>query len=191
MADVKSIANLKKLLEECSVSEVVNTHVLSNRPVCFGGKDELVFKLKKRLSDYFDVHLKSIEIVGSAKLGISLGASPNRYGRPYDDESDIDLVIVSNELFDVAWHELLKVEKDLYEKKELDLLKSSYENIHKGYISPNLLPVKMNFFKKWWEIFENLSNGDIFESRKIRGRLFKDWWFVEKYYSIKLSELTK
>jgi predicted nucleotidyltransferase len=186
---ITNLKDLKEIIATSSISETVNSYILANNPICFDGKNNIVYELRKMLSDHFEVHLKNIEIVGSAKLGISLNPSPKRYGKKFGKDSDIDLVIVSNELFDIAWHELIKREDKLFGEEEK--IFSCYKDIPMGIISPNKLPIQMEFSKKWWGIFESLSSNAKFENRKIRGRLFKDWWFVEKYYSIQLANLSK
>ena len=50
------------------------------------------------LSDELDVHAKEISLTGSARLGKSL--SPQKLGTPFDNESDLDLFIVSSDLFE-------------------------------------------------------------------------------------------
>ena len=185
------LENLKKELRHYPTSRVVNKFILGSAPVCFGGNIDLILELKEALSKLFNVHVKEIEIVGSAKLGVSL--SSGRHGKPFDQESDIDLVIVSSELFDQAWHELLEFDFRYHQLtyKDRAFLDESYRTIHRGFISPDRLPPKCHFGVNWLKTFSELSSQPKFDYRKIRGRLFKNWWFAEKYYSIRLNELEK
>ena len=100
-------------------------------------------------------------------------------------------MVVSSELFDIAWHELLLIEFQYYNLSEVEKtnLRDSFSYIPKGVISPDSLPNKTNFFKQWWSIFSDLSSKEKYNFRKIRGRLFKNWWFAEKYYSIQLTKI--
>lgn len=185
------IEELKGELGKKAVSEVVNKSIFRNNPICFGGDEILISELKKALAEHFNLHIQNIEVVGSAKLGISL--SNERFGRPYDKSSDIDFALVSSELFDLSWLELTKLESIFYKlsQKDRDFLTECLGTVSKGYISPDKLPPISNFSKNWWSIFSNLSNQEKYEYRKIRGRLFKDWWFAEKYYSIQLNRPKK
>ena len=180
---------LKSELLTKPVSRVINQYILTENAVCFNGNIDLILELKEILSNHFNIPVKDIEIVGSAKLGISL--SYDRFGKKYDDKSDIDLVLISSELFDKAWHELLKLEHKYHQLtiKERDFLEDCYSTIYRGFISPEKFPAKTDFFKYWWTIFSKLSKDKNYEYRKIRGRLFKNWWFVEKYYSINLKKI--
>lgn len=189
---METVDDLKTLLSQKTIPEVIHRYLLARDPICFQNNPDAVYELQKALSDHFGVHTKNIEIVGSAKLGISLNPKKERYGKKYDDESDIDLVVVSSELFDKAWHGLMKLDgmRHTLNEREIGLLDECNNLTHRGYISPDKLPIRMDFSKNWWSVFETLSNQDKYEKRKIRGRLFKDWWFVERYYSIMLAKLS-
>lgn len=183
-----TIELLKQEIKTKSVSQVVNKYILSNTPQCFTTNPDLVDEIMTRISNHFNIHPKNIEIVGSAKLGISL--SEERFGKAYNKGSDIDIVLVSNELFEIAWSQLLTLDFSYYKLSETQRqnLIDSYDSIHRGFISPDRLP-KCDFSELWWKIFSALSNKEKYEHRKIRGRLFKNWWFVEKYYSIQISKI--
>lgn len=185
---------IEELIEEIkktSISKVVNRYILRDDSVCFDNDISLISDLKESLSSHFKIHTKEIEIVGSGKLGFSL--SEERLGKEFNKYSDIDLAIVSSQLFDFAWHSLLELDFRYYELNaiERDFMSDSYNLIHKGIISPDKLPNKLDFAKNWWKIFAELSNKKKYEYRKIRGRLFKNWWFAEKYYSIQLEKIKK
>jgi hypothetical protein len=167
----------------------VTEKILCEQAVCFNGNKEKILDLKEAIAFYFKIHSRNIEIAGSAKLGISLNNA--RLGLPFDENSDIDLIVVSSELFDVAWHELLKLDWKYATllPKDRTALDDCYNALHRGFISPDRLPNQTEFYNNWWRIFNQLSDDDKFEKRKIRGRLFKSWLFVEKYYSIKIDEL--
>ena len=186
-----NLDDLKTELTNNSITDVINKHILGGNPICFSGNLELIMELKKALSDHFNIHMKNIEIVGSAKLGVSL--SIERFGQSYNEKSDIDMVLVSSELFDLAWHDLLKFDFSYHKlnPKDRESLKECYDTIHRGFISPDKLPPSSSFTKNWWTVFSSLSNREKYEYRKVRGRLFKNWWFVEKYYSIQLVILSK
>jgi predicted nucleotidyltransferase len=178
-------------LKQKSISRVINTRILGGAPICFRGDPDLILELKKSIADQFGIHVKNVEIVGSAKLGLSL--SQKRLGQRYRKESDVDLVLVSSELFDRGWHDLLQLEFKFYQLSEKDrqFLLEAYHTIHHGFISPDRLPPCSKFGEIWWRIFDDVSMKERYENRKIRGRLFKSWWFAEKYYSIQLFNILK
>jgi hypothetical protein len=183
-----TLTEIESILNKKSVSKFVNEYILSNQPVCFKDNEEFIWEIKDLLSNQFKIHKKDIEIVGSGKLGISL--SDERFGKEFSIKSDVDIALVSPELFNIAWNELLTLDF-LYFKlsdRERQELKDSYQTIHRGFISPERLP-KTIFKEQWWKVFEDLSNKPKYEYRKIRGRLFRNWSFVENYYSIKIRKI--
>jgi hypothetical protein len=50
------------------------------------------------LASRLNVHPKEVTLIGSARLGYSLAPPPN-FGRPFGPRSDLDLSIVSADLF--------------------------------------------------------------------------------------------
>jgi hypothetical protein len=181
----------KNELDKNDIYSIVRKYILSGNSTCFAGDPQKLLMLKEAVSAELKLNIKCVETVGSAKLGFSL--NPFKLGDVFNNKSDIDLLIVSNEFFDQAWKELLKIDFNYHQlsKKERDYLKESYQTVHRGYISPDKFPLKSEFARTWWKIFTDLSNKEEYEFRKIRGRLFKDWDFAEKYYSIQLVELLK
>ena len=69
-------------------------------------------RFKEIVSDCFEVSFHSAQIVGSAKLGMSL--SPQKPFRHFVEnasdsnqkESDIDIAIISNSLFGEIWYKI-------------------------------------------------------------------------------------
>jgi hypothetical protein len=185
-----TIEELKKELSLKGLSNVVNEKILSSKPVWLKEKESIIYQVKEKISKELNIHLKDIEIVGSAKIGISL--SEERYGREFYKKSDVDIAIISENLFNEAWHQLLNLDFKYYKLTESQRqnLNSAYETIHRGFISPDRLPAS-SFKEKWWKVFNELSNKPLYEYRNIRGRLFKNWFFAEKYYSIQISKLNK
>jgi hypothetical protein len=186
-----NLEDLRHTLRQHPISDFINLFVLNGDSFCFSNDSNIILALKRQIADHFNIHVKNIEIVGSAKLGISL--SDTRHGEPFDEKSDIDIAIISSELFDYAWQELLKLDLIYYKlrQREKDMLSECQKTIHRGFISPDRFPLKSDFSKNWWHIFSSLSALEQYENRKVRGRLFKNWLFAEKYYSIRLVKMTK
>lgn len=61
---------------------------------------------KKYVANKLEVHYNDIGIVGSAKLGFSL--NPKKNYKNFDNKSDIDIIIVSQKLFNEFWAQYLK-----------------------------------------------------------------------------------
>ena len=66
--------------------------------------DESYYGLKAAIAENFNIHPNEIIVVGSTKLGFSI--VPAKRYRAFGEASDIDVAIVSPQLFDRVWHEV-------------------------------------------------------------------------------------
>lgn len=101
------------------------------------------------LADTLNVHYKQIGLVGSAQLGKSM--DPDKIGTPFiPDESDLDLFIISESLFNELKRDFNQWSLD-FRNKEFDTssrerrfwhinAKRSSNNIHRGFIDANTIP---------------------------------------------------
>ena len=72
-------------------------------PYMFRECPALYESVRSWLSNWLSVHAKEIGLTGSARLGASL--SPQKLGKPFDSSSDLDIFIVSSDLFVVLREE--------------------------------------------------------------------------------------
>src|SRR5207249_2154193 len=72
----------------------------------FRNRPELLGTLNQHLCRALSVNEEAIIIVGSAKIGFSL--APDNFPRQFSEESDIDVMVVDELLFDRIWLALLK-----------------------------------------------------------------------------------
>jgi hypothetical protein len=145
----------------------------------FALSDDLFFELKAEVASHFKVHTSNVIMVGSGKLGFSL--APTQRFRPFRDDSDIDLTIISEMLFDQIWSEVFRFSSSgAYWPDE-----SKFKGyLFRGWIRPDQLPPARNFSIRndWWEFFRELTNsGRYGRGHKINAGLFKNWHFFEAY----------
>jgi hypothetical protein len=182
-------------------------HVFRNSPMKY-----VIFR--EQVADRFNVGSQDVCIVGSAKLGYS--PSPHKYGTPFDDTSDVDVVVISDPLFDrgsrALFADLNQLDPPLHQIRP-HLYGSAprgqaapqvplhnwrrfkeaarnfvYQNFNPGLL-PNDHPVRI-------EIFDNISGTaglflalepKVFVS-KLRCRVFRTWKAAEEYYANSLRE---
>jgi len=120
-------------------------------------------------------------MVGSGKLGFSI-AHPKRY-RSFAETSDLDVAIVSPNLFDRVWEEVFRTRGTFgYWPGESDF--SAY--LARGWIRPDKLPPARRFqiADDWWKFFDSLAATGNFGRYKIRGGLYRDWIFLKGYQNL-------
>ena len=117
-------------------------------------------------------------ITGSAKLGFSISEKRRsgevilpRY-RAFSENSDIDVAVVSSDIFYIIWREL-----SLYAHRQpkfpWDAGKLADYLIY-GWLRPDHFPkVRLYRCDSWWDIFRSLSVDSRFHRRRVRGGLFQ------------------
>lgn len=118
-------------------------------------------------------------VVGSAKLGFSI--APDKRYRHFGEHSDIDIVLTSGLLFDSLW-------QDVFDSEQMG---TTWDNatrfkkyLFRGWIRPDLLPPPgaLPRAREWWDYFQALSASQEFGPIRIRGALFRSWYFLERYH---------
>lgn len=185
--------------------------LLEGTPFVFKSSPMKYVIFREQVADRFDIGSQDVCIVGSAKLGYS--PSPHKYGVPFSETSDVDVVIISEPLFYRGSRKLFatlnSLEPSVYQVKHakatkgktlpvVDLedwlkVKDSVRNFVYENFNPGLLPQEHPLRQ---EIFENMSSTSglflalepqVFVS-KIRCRVFRTWKAAEDYYSNTLRE---
>ncbi len=180
----------RQLTKSENLQVVVNLLLLAGPVFYFKQDHRRYFDFKNKISARLNVHPNNIEVVGSARLGFRLKLE--KLGKPFGADSDIDVVIVSNNLFERVWLQLIFMTEEKWyhlTPKERANVKECKENIYWGYIRPDRIPPKTEFSRWWWRIFEQLSNCADYDRRKIRGRLFKSWEHVQMNYCYSIQHL--
>lgn len=166
----------KEDLKKYSTSELVQKKLIFGD--CQVLDKEKYFLLRLSIAKQFKVHPNEVLVVGSAKLGFSI--APTKKFRHFGDNSDIDVVIVSDSLFSSVWSSVYSFWKD----KVLWETESDFKKyLFRGWIRPDKLPpsTKFDFSKDWWEFFREITATGEFGPYKISGALYKSWDFLESY----------
>jgi len=155
---------------------------------CFLLDESHAFELRNAIADRFAVNPNEVLVVGSAKLGFSI--APYKRFRPFCDESDIDIAIVSPNLFANVWRSVYEFWWDGgYWERFDDFVKYLFQ----GWVRPDKLPPanRFDYCRKWWEFFRELTAGGRFGPFAIRAGLYKSWAFLESYYCRSIRDCKK
>ncbi|HCG8169809.1 hypothetical protein P3633_22205 [Vibrio parahaemolyticus] len=141
---------------------------------------------KLYMSKKLELHVNNIAIVGSAKLGFSL--SPQKDYREFNDDSDIDLVVVSSPIFKAAWEAYL----DLHLRGYLPTYAPVAKNVFKGFVSLKEIDNRSTFFDTWSRKVEPLKKD--FQTlfgipHEVNYRVYDSWESVERYHLSGLKTL--
>ncbi|MDY6867420.1 MAG: hypothetical protein SVT56_05885 [Chloroflexota bacterium] len=152
---------------------------------CYALNQSQYFELKSIIANEYHLHPSQVLIVGSGKLGFSLVKRKRYHG--FNSDSDIDVAIVSPDLFDRIWLEVFNYWKARYFWPEEEKFRSY---LFRGWIRPDKLPPSSIFeiSHNWWEFFRELTNSQTFGPFSIKAGLYKAWHFLECYQSTCIVE---
>jgi hypothetical protein len=145
---------------------------------------EALDHLKEIVSDKLSVSFHSAHIVGSAKVGYSL--SPRKPFKPFHEEepggdsSDIDIAIISNQLFNKFWHRLRQSYKTQYIAK----YKQITSTIFQGYINEKDINTIDGIRNEWAELFAPITKclqDELNIIHPITYRIYRSWEDLEQY----------
>lgn len=169
----------KRDLKNLNSLQIVRKHVFNGASYILDNAD--YYQLKEDVCEHFDIEFNDVLVVGSGKLGFSIKPQ-RRYGK-FNNDSDIDIAVVSTTLFHEIWKEAYLYQKSgSYWPKSEDFFKYLSE----GWIRPDKLPPSkyFSFAHDWWGFFTNLTTSEKYGPYKIRGGLYQSWFFLQEYQKI-------
>lgn len=176
------------VLMNSPIEAVVEEYVFGGTPHVFRENPETLDVLFNHLSGALEISEQNMTIVGSAKIGFSL--SPDAFPRQFSEQSDIDVLIVDESLFDKFWMAMLGWH---YPRKGFDLgtwdnrwVKERRKDLYwgwfrpdkvrfKGLSLPNILKPLRDISTLWFDSFQSLSRYPQFANREVSGRLYRTW----------------
>ena len=175
-----------ELLAQLWISEGV-PHIFLNIPGVYAN-------MRKWLGKKLDIHPKEISITGSARFGYSLKPKISTYGKVFTVSSDLDLFIVSENLFNrlkndfETWVEDCKNDEDMQEN-----IKFGQRNIPKGFIDQYKIPPKKKYstVNRIYKVMSVLKKKIPYfiRPKKASIRCYKNWKSAINQISLNLKEL--
>jgi predicted nucleotidyltransferase len=160
--------------------------VLHGTPHIFQEREDEFYEFRKRIADGLHVSFHEVFITGSAKLGFS----PHK-GTEFSYDSDIDVAIISPDLFESVMGHIYKFQVDLrrsrraVDERELAMYHEFLEYVAIGWIRPDKLPLSFKIKElktSWFEFFNSLSYGrSEVGDYKVTGGVFKGYYYLEQY----------
>lgn len=138
---------------------------------------------KMLVSDAMGIGFNNVVMVGSAKIGYSL--SPKKFLKTFtengESKSDIDIAIVSSQLFDFFW----KLFRKSYDVTKEGLYKYISRGIYRGYISDKDMYNIDNCRVEWLNLSSEATRQlqrEMYFKHEIHYRIYRDWKDMEEYH---------
>jgi hypothetical protein len=180
LRELVAIDDDEKLLDMC------RRRSLHGTPKVFDGDEGGYYQFRKRIAHKFDISFHEVFVTGSAKLGFS------PYKRKlFDFDSDIDVAIVSNALYDRIMSFIHDYQMQLRENRKA-VSERELQNYHRfleygaiGWMRPDLLPTSFRgreLKRDWFDFFSSISYGKSeVGNYKVTAGVFKSHSHLERY----------
>lgn len=187
---------LMKCQNDEDILDFARKSIIHGIPHVFDGREDEFFDFRNRISKHFAVDYFQVYIVGSGKLGFSY-----LKGTEFSYDSDIDVAIVSEELYDRYLKYIRKFQYDLERSKER-LVEQEYRHyirflkyMAKGWMRPDLLPIKIDGIdlkSDWFDFFKGISyDKSEVGNYKVSAGVYKNYNYLEYYAVNSLKEYIK
>lgn len=138
-------------------------------------------KFKKFISSKLNIHFHNISIIGSAKTKFSF--SPNKDFKEFDELSDFDIVLVSNELFTYFWSAFYEISQN----QRINNYANLASNIFRKFVSvgDNDPHYENEALKDWQRKLTEFKVQMQLEYKiysDINYRIYANWESVESYH---------
>ena len=186
------LETFKEQLRTCDLKYVYRKFLLGHKIWYFEHRlgevehAESYDEFKIYMSQKLDLHVNNIAIVGSAKLGFSL--APQKNFKKFQENSDIDLVIVSSSLYRQVWTSFINLSQK-YHLKNYNRITS---DIFRRFVSIKEPDLRNGFFKSWSKKMDPCKKDlqIIFNiPHDINYRIYESWEDVERYHLNGLSAI--
>ncbi|MDR7372274.1 hypothetical protein [Flavobacterium aquidurense] len=184
------IEDFKEELLSNPTSFICSKWILDRVPFIFNNDRIAYIKWKEELASKLGIDSKAISLTGSSSCGFSL--SPTKLFRNFNKHSDIDIAIISELHFNIAWSELRNLGS-----KQLSLTskqKNSYHDhktrlIYWGTIATDQILEILPFGVSWSLNLLEMSNLAPANGRTINIRLYKDYEALRAYQVANLDKI--
>lgn len=180
---VEMIDDFKEDLPRLSSVQILRKYILGAESQILSAEQH--FQLKEQVCEHFRVDYNEVIMVGSGKLGFSI--KPTRRFQAFNDDSDLDIAVVSPRLFETVWKEAYLFKKGGSYWPKAD---SFFKYLSEGWIRPDKLPRNeyFTFTSNWWDFFNALTQSGQYGPYAIRAGLYHSNFFFEEYQKICIEQ---
>ena len=174
---------LKEATTDEALDSLVEELLFSGIPAVFEGSPSRFNQMKRTIANKLDIDLDSVTVVGSARTGFSL--DPQRFPSEFNDRSDIDVVVVSDYLFDVSWIDILTGRNRGARNSAVRHFLRQHRTegyIYNGYIRPERIIPALTIGTLWFDSFQELPKQTRVLGHEFHGRLYRTWAHARYYH---------
>jgi hypothetical protein len=169
--------------------EFVDELLFAMPPFAFRSRPVEYDEFRQEVADRLGVNVTNIDIVGSGRLGFSL--NPDHLLSHFRPGSDIDLVIVSSQVFDSAWEEMLAngASIGLANEDERRRLKKTRDSFFQGYLRPDHVPLGTFLGREWFPKLSTRFTSNVARAHEVNAWLFKSKVHARSFYEANVARV--
>ena len=174
--------DLGKAVVERNLEELLNELLFENVPLVFDNSWAEYRAWKLFLASGIRVDPSEIIVVGSAAVGHSL--APMKGLRRFDEQSDVDVAIVSHYFFSEAWHHLRSIDltlAPLSPPQRAAVIDHQTRYIYWGCVATDRLLPLLPFAAMWLQARTALASRAPTVDRDINFRIYRDFRALRAY----------
>jgi len=197
--DEDYLTRFKADLAVLSASAMFDRYV--NPDECRGLVDVDHLALRERISARFQVDLRSVVIVGSAKIGFTLVTKKARRDQaarpmfsPFYEGSDVDVAIISDRIFDEIWKDCLLFWHSSGYSDDYGYWRDrgvDFRSYHfRGWMRPDKLPTggRFNYRNEWFDFFLQLTSERAAGDYPVKAGVYREEFFLRTYQHVALEQ---
>lgn len=169
---------------------LVTVWIIDRVPYVFKGDAGLYAEWRHDLAKNLGVDASALVITGSGAFGVSL--NPDKNYKYFDDDSDIDVAIVSEHHFNVGWRTIRNLGSKFHKLSPLErasIVAHQKNYIYWGTIATDRILGVMPFGQEWSKALSEMANVDPTKGRTINARIYKDFDSLRAYQVFGLKTL--
>lgn len=179
MTDVSGLPEFWKEFNSLGqeVEYFVTARLLEGTPAVWPQELDYV-RWRHRIASELSVDPMAIQLVGSARLGYSM--NPRKKFRRFSGDSDLDIAVISPELFEDAWAELREIiEEEVFIDRKTYLRKLVFEEC----IALDIILPRLSFGERWSRSRDVIVNdlGSAFRNCQVNYRLYRNHSSLRRY----------
>lgn len=177
------VKEVRSELEALTPNEFASRRILEPVPHAFDGDLAALSDWKAELGAELGVDPRSMTIVGSAAVGVSL--KPGKVLRPFGRDSDFDVAVVSHFHFEMAWRALKSLPvstKASLEKVQRSSLKAhEHDYIYRGAVATDKILDLLPFAPTWVPGLTKMEGRSPSADKPVKARIYRDFDALRDY----------
>ena len=183
-------ADLHDAIKQREPREFVSRFLFEPIPFAFSNDIDQWIAWKSNLAERLEVDPYDLVLTGSGAIGFSLNPAKNY--RAFDDNSDIDVGVISAHHFEVAWRYLRQLRPSwlTLPKEARSAIESHRKNyVFSGTIATDSILALLPFGQVWQEALDGMASVTPTNGREVRLRIYKDFDALRAYQAYGIGRL--